>query len=279
MTFKHSKWQYIFALCAIVLVVYLFRAIGNSISFSNFLVYGENILPKRNHGIGSHRHGTDTVAAQAKATDRIIASSRKPLVLFNEAGNPVRNRVVSVPDFKTSFPDINDVQFTTAQQLGISQRVKNREAAENQKDELVFIGDNPFYRVEKLNQSIPYLTPRAARLLETIGRAFMDSCMTKGVGMHKIVVTSVLRTQEDVDRLRRYNVNASENSCHLYGTTFDIGYNKYDKINNPTGEEKPTEWGVKLKSILAEVLADQRKQGTCYIKYEYKKPCFHITAR
>jgi hypothetical protein len=30
---------------------------------------------------------------------------------------------------------------------------------------------------------------------------------------------------------------------------------------------------------LAEVLNDMRKQGRCYIKYEVKQSCFHITTR
>ena len=30
---------------------------------------------------------------------------------------------------------------------------------------------------------------------------------------------------------------------------------------------------------LAEVLDDQRKMGTCYVKYEVHQSCFHITAR
>ena len=28
-----------------------------------------------------------------------------------------------------------------------------------------------------------------------------------------------------------------------------------------------------------EVLADQRRMGTCWVKYEYRQSCFHITCR
>jgi hypothetical protein len=31
--------------------------------------------------------------------------------------------------------------------------------------------------------------------------------------------------------------------------------------------------------VLAEVLRDAREAGHCYIKYEVKQGCFHITAR
>ena len=35
----------------------------------------------------------------------------------------------------------------------------------------------------------------------------------------------------------------------------------------------------KLKSVLAEVLQDLRKQKKCYVRYEFKQGCFHITVR
>jgi hypothetical protein len=34
-----------------------------------------------------------------------------------------------------------------------------------------------------------------------------------------------------------------------------------------------------LKWILSEVLRDQRELGRCYIKYEVKQGCFHMTVR
>ena len=86
------------------------------------------------------------------------------------------------------------------------------------------------------------------------------------------MVTSVLRTKEDVEKLRRYNHNATENSCHLYGTTFDIAYNKYSPITRSVRDDT-------LKWVLSEVLKDLRKQGRCHIKYEKRQGCFHITVR
>lgn len=35
----------------------------------------------------------------------------------------------------------------------------------------------------------------------------------------------------------------------------------------------------KLKSVLADVLQDLRLQKKCYVRYEFKQGCFHITAR
>lgn len=219
----------------------------------------------------------DSITLHAAAVDSLLLRKRPSLTLTDANGKAVKRRVVSVPNFDISFPDLNDVQLATACRLGIPQ-IKNREDARHRKKELVFIGDNPFYAVEDLNQSIPYLIPRAATLLEEIGRAFNDSLVTKGFYTpHKLLVTSVLRTNEDISRLRRFNANASENSCHRFGTTFDISYNRFLEIKE--NGESEIKWVTVFKSILAEVLDDQRKAGTCYVKYERKQSCFHITAR
>ena len=97
------------------------------------------------------------------------------------------------------------------------------------------------------------------------------------VDKHKIIVTSVLRTKDDVKRLRKTNSNASLNSAHFYGTTFDISYNRFDRIL-PDGKSEE-ERDEKLKLVLSEVLRDLKKAGLCYIKYELRQGCFHITAR
>ena len=34
-----------------------------------------------------------------------------------------------------------------------------------------------------------------------------------------------------------------------------------------------------LKWVLSEVLRDMREEGRCYIKYEVKQGCFHMTVR
>jgi hypothetical protein len=133
--------------------------------------------------------------------------------------------------------------------------------------------------VDPLRQSIPYLVPRAAILLQDIGEAFFDSLHIKGVPLHRFIVTSVLRTQEDVARLRNFNQNATENSCHLYGTTFDICYNRYKTVEDPEGPKRREVRNDSLKYVLSEVLRDMREQGRCYIKYEVKQGCFHMTVR
>lgn len=197
---------------------------------------------------------------------------------FDKDGTVARHRIMSVPKYSDAFPDSNNVQLECAARYGVSP-VDNRADAEHRKSELVYIDSNPFYHVDPLRQSIPYLVPRAAVLLNDIGRAYFDSLQIKGVPLHKFIVTSVLRTRDDVKRLRNYNRNATENSCHLYGTTFDICYNRYITVQEPGGPQRRAVRNDSLKWILSEVLRDMRQQKRCYIKYEVKQGCFHITVR
>ena len=204
--------------------------------------------------------------ANAAFTTTVSADHRKP------------HRIRSVPSYATAFPDSNSLQLQAANKWGVLP-VKNRTDAEARKKELVYIASSPYYHVDPLRQSIPDLVPRAAVLLQDIGQAFFDSLYIKGVPLHRFIVTSVLRTQEDVARLRNFNQNATENSCHLYGTTFDICYNRYETVEPPQGPRRRQVRNDTLKYVLSEVLRDMRQQGRCYIKYEVKQGCFHMTVR
>lgn len=183
-----------------------------------------------------------------------------------------------MPSYKEAFPDSQSVQYASARRWGV-ESVQNRQEAESRKRELVFVGSNPYFFVDKMNRSIPYLVPRAAVLLNDIGRAFFDSLQMKQVPLHKVIVTSVLRTKDDVEKLRNYNKNATENSCHLYGTTFDICYNRYKTVQDPDGPKRRQVQNDTLKWVLSEVLNDMRRSGRCYVKYEVKQGCYHITVR
>ena len=202
----------------------------------------------------------------------------KAAIFFHSDGSLVKNRIYSVPTFKNTFPDMNDVQMEAAVKNGVSP-VKNRQDAEKRMKELVYIGANPYFHVDRLNNSVPYLVPNASILLQDIGSAFFDSLQIKDIPLHKIIVTSVLRTKEDIDKLRSRNFNATENSCHLYGTTFDLCYNRYITVEDPEGPRRRAVRNDTLKWVLSEVLRDFRQQNRCYIKYEVKQGCFHITVR
>ena len=201
-----------------------------------------------------------------------------PAASISSFSSTKKHKIRSVPSYAVAFPDTNAVQLVAAQQWGVTP-VRDREDAETRKRELVYIASNPYYHVDPLYSSIPYLVPRAAVLLQDIGQAFYDSLYVKGVPLHKVIVTSVLRSQEDVLKLRRRNGNATENSCHLYGTTFDICYNRYKTVEDPDGPARRQVRNDTLKWVLSEVLRDMREQGRCYIKYEVKQGCFHMTVR
>ena len=181
------------------------------------------------------------------------------------------HRILSVPNYKAAFPDSQSVQIVAANKWGVKP-VQNREDAEARKKELVYVGESPYYHVDKLNSSIPYLVPRAALLLQDIGQAFYDSLYVKGVPLNQLIVTSVMRSMDDVKKLQRHNGNATDNSCHLYGTTFDICYNRYHALDQEVRNDT-------LKWVLSEVLRDIRQQDRAYIKYEVKQGCFHMTVR
>lgn len=242
---------------------------------------------------GKHEPSNDTAAIVQNAVDSIAlkAEERKEevaeqtvietasvqTVLKRDAsGKP--HRIFSVPSYDRAFPDSNALQLTAAQRWGVKP-VRDRADAEMRKKELVYVAASPYYHVDPLRQSIPYLVPRAAVLLQDIGQAFFDSLYVKGVPLHRFIVTSVLRSQEDVSRLRRHNGNATENSCHLYGTTFDICYNRYETVEDPDGPKRYEVRNDTLKFVLSEVLRDMRMNHRCYIKYEKKQGCYHMTVR
>ena len=239
-------------------------------------------------------HFTWPWAAQGEKADTIHTDSLQSEILANtgktadkadEAAKPSlgetvmpHNRILSVASYDKAFPDENDVQLSAAQKLGVTP-VANRHEAEKRMNDLVYIGASPYYNVDRLRSSIPYLIPNAAVLLQDIGRAYYDSLTMKGVPLHKIIATSVLRTKEDVEKLRKRNPNATENSCHLYGTTFDIAQNRFITIEDPEGPHRRQVTNDTLKWVLSEVLRDMREQGRCYVKYEKKQGCFHISVR
>lgn len=194
---------------------------------------------------------------------------------------PHRNRGVKMREmnYGALFNDLNGVQLRAARQLGIAP-LKDREEAEEVKKGLVRIGSNRHYTVAPLTHSIPYLTEGAAQLLDEIGENFQDSLESKGLNPNRIIVTSVLRTQEDVRKLQKSgNPNSVTNSAHCHATTFDIAYAHYDRAWFKNFRYCEPVEAETLKQVLGEVLRDLRRQKRCYVKYEAKQRCFHITTR
>ena len=267
---KISKNRYLQGFVVIVLLLALVRLVFPSVA--------EPRLAKNEKGQDSAE--VDSLKGMKKdelsaAPDTAMAGVAS--IFFDKDGKEVKHRIFSVPHFGNTFPDQQDVQIQAANQHGVAP-VQNREEAEHSKGKLVYVGSNPFFYVDKLNNSIPYLVPKASVLLQDIGRAYFDSLQIKGIPLHKIIVTSILRTKDDVAKLRTRNGNATENSCHLYGTTFDICYNRYKQIQTKNQPRRQVQNDT-LKWVFSEVLRDFREKNRCYIKYEVHQGCFHITVR
>ena len=267
---KISKNRYLQGFVVVVLLLALVRLVFPSVA--------EPRLAKNEKGQDSAE--VDSLKAMKKdelsaAPDTAMAGMAS--IFFDKDGKEVKHRIFSVPHFGNTFPDQQDVQILAANQHGVAP-VQNREEAEHSKGKLVYVGSNPFFYVDKLNNSIPYLVPKASVLLQDIGRAYFDSLQIKGIPLHKIIVTSILRTKDDVAKLRTRNGNATENSCHLYGTTFDICYNRYKQIQTKDQPRRQVQNDT-LKWVFSEVLRDFREKNRCYIKYEVHQGCFHITMR
>ena len=177
--------------------------------------------------------------------------------------------------YNRDFNDLNPVHLAEAQKIGI-EPVPSREAAEHASRQMEEIQTNKYYEVEELTHSIPYLVPEAATLLEDIGRNFQDSLRNLNASIYKVKVTSVTRTVDDVKNLKKRNSNSSANSAHQYGTTFDVSWARYTKVDE---EDTLNIDKDQLKMVLAMVLRDLKKADRCYVKHERKQGCFHITAR
>lgn len=282
-----TKNRYLAGFTAIVILLAIIRLVCPSVATNtgnadSIIADGKVKLGEKGDttvvGEGTHAVATKTSDNVDEYKQSATESVFKLTSFYDSKGNIVKNRINSVPGFSKTFPDNNDVQLLAAKKHGVSP-VEDRTDAEKRKKELVFVGASPYFYVDRLRNSIPYLVPRAANLLNDIGRAYYDSLQIKGIPLHQVIVTSVLRSRDDIRRLRGHNGNATENSCHLYGTTFDVCYNRYKTVSDPDGAQRRAVRNDTLKWVLSEVLRDMRESGRCYVKYEVKQGCFHITAR
>lgn len=172
------------------------------------------------------------------------------------------------------FNDSNYVHWASAEKIGIEPITSTRSHWATRRP-LVKITPCSYYYVDTLTYSKPYMVPEGAALLRELGRRFHDSLQARGGGDYRFKVTSVTRTADNVRRLRRVNRNAVDSSVHQMGTTVDISWARFVR-DSPSTIDRGTD---DLKALLAEILLAMRNEGKCWVKYEQKQPCFHITAR
>ena len=179
-----------------------------------------------------------------------------------------------IGSFRRDFDDLNPVQLEAAQSLGITPAECRDDLLRT--DRLVPLKETPALKLDDLTHSVPLMVPEAVRLAQEIGAAFRYQLEVDGQPLYRPIVTSVTRTAEDMDKLRQRNGNASLNSTHCYGTTLDISWQRYDKVNP---EDPRTIEPEELKHLLARVLRAFHEDGRCYVKHERRQACFHITVR
>lgn len=175
-------------------------------------------------------------------------------------------------DYGRTFDDINDTQLVAARRNGL--RRPELVSDPSISDELLPIASNDLYVVEPMSYAKPYLVPDAVLMLQYIGLRFQELVGEAYPDRHiRFIVTSALRSQDDVQRLRRSNRNATETSCHCFGTTIDITYIRFRDENGNDLDD------LRLKNLLSQTLYELRYEGICYVKYERRQGCYHLTLR
>ncbi|MBO6575045.1 MAG: hypothetical protein JJ896_06510 [Rhodothermales bacterium] len=196
----------------------------------------------------------------------------------------------------------NDDHLEVARSVGVPQPVT--QAALDifvQSGRLVPLQDSRFWAIRDLDHSMPFVVPQMVGLLNEMGTRFHARLEERGLPPIRFEITSVLRTEEDQQRLRRRNRNATRGtSTHQFGTTLDITYAGYraplkpvltlDTVDAPwleSGLRRMEAFAIEvgtarvareLQSILGAVLRELQDEGRVMVTMERRQPVFHITA-
>lgn len=193
---------------------------------------------------------------------------------------------------------LNDDHVAAAQRAGVGPVRDSAHVAQLAgTDELVQLPDSSeWWVLRELDQSLPYVTPATRTALEEIGRRFHARLEQHGLPPFRLDITSVLRTGEQQDALRRRNRNASRTtSSHEFGTTFDIAYLSFAApqviADPPDGrldarlrayaatqlDTLGTRYAPHLEGELGAVLQELQRDGVLMTVRERSQPVFHVT--
>lgn len=207
------------------------------------------------------------LAAQCSSTDTPTNATTKDICGCATA--PIRSKKI--------FRDINSEQLAHAHANGLKRPITDLAKFEELKEELlddnklVYIKANKYYNIRPLTHSLPYLTPEAKELLNTIGQRFHANLKKVNMPTYKFQISSLLRTVEYQRQLTRINANATPSeSAHYYATTFDIAYDKYDRRGKSVSDPQ-------IEAILEKTLVELRQECRLMIIRERSNKCFHIT--
>ena len=263
---KITKNRYLMGFAAIVILLALVRLILPSVAAPR-VAAGE--IQNDSTLVEPVLEEAETKTVETKQADKEIAEDKlaakeaplhastepiplsKPSEFFNADGSLVKHRILSVPSYKEAFPDSQSVQYASARRWGV-ESVQNRQEAESRKRELVFVGSNPYFFVDKMNRSIPYLVPRAAVLLNDIGRAFFDSLQMKQVPLQEAPQLQQKRHGEFLSSLRhyvRYLLQSLQNGSRPRWPQASSGTERYAQM----GAQRSLERYAPQRALLCEV--------------------------
>ena len=104
--------------------------------------------------------------------------------------------------FAKEFADMQNLHIAAARKSGFDEApLKDRQNVMRVAD-LEHLKSCRFYKVNKMRYGMPSLTPSAKEELASLARDFQTSCHSKSLSRARLIVTSALRTEKDVQNLR-----------------------------------------------------------------------------
>lgn len=152
--------------------------------------------------------------------------------------------------------------------------LKNEEAICDLYD-LEKLEDTETFIVSRLTHSIPYVTEDTKDFLILLGERMYERFDSLDILPYRYVLTSITRTLDDQKRLRKSNLNATQNeSSHYFGVSIDISQTRF-----AFPENRESVYSYRLRNLIARELIKLQDEGLCYVVLENREKCFHITVR
>mgnify|MGYP001174339789 CR=1 FL=1 len=197
--------------------------------------------------------------------------------LFDKLFTPLKKSINCIAYEKKN----NHLKLKDGQSKYIKLAIKNGILKCDNEDDLLKntkltkIENSKYFIIDYLTHSYPYLTESGKSLLNKIGENFNLKLANSELKDTKFYVTSLTRTTESIERLRKCNKNSNKQSAHLYGECFDITYTRF---LNRSVKLKQCHLNY-LKEVLASVIFDLKKNKKCWAVTETKQTCFHVVTR
>ncbi len=246
-------------------------------------------------------------AVRPPASEVVVAVLDEALAAREEAVERISERFEAIDDLKTA-QELALRRYRNADHLGRARslgvgRVSGMAEVERlvEAGRLVRLPDTTaYYYLQEFDYSVGYVTPDLARLLDLIGERLHEELREAGLPLYRYNISSVLRTADNQQALRRVNPNATYGvSTHEFGTTLDIVKHIYDYVPRRDDLSAGTDYpalnrrldamqtrmyaalGMRywrhLEGLLGRVLIDLQNEGLVLVTLEREQPVFHIT--